>query len=158
MPISYTVKRPQFGKSSSKSMKQSGKPVKCQCPWGGRRDGVRAPTCSAVTMSPCAGPKTQTARGQRPVAIAIWEVYTHTFIEIEEISSNKHSAKAPLGFCKCLGLALLSGKRCSIITKHLYDHPKTLSSYPLNLYLFQEGNREETSLNVGLYYREPRFT
>lgn len=83
--------------------KQLGQSVKCECSnrclRGGGSHGGRAPTCSAATTSQCAGPKIQTARGQRPGAIAIWEFYTHIFIEIEEIGcSNKHSAKAPSGF------------------------------------------------------------
>ena len=92
-------------------MKQLGSSVKCKCSnhclRGSRRRGVRAPTCSAVTMSWRTGPEIQTARGERPDAIAIWEVYTHTLIETEEISYSKAFGHSPIGLSqRALALTL----------------------------------------------------
>lgn len=44
------------------------------------------------------GPQIQTARGERPDAIAIWQVYTHTLIETEEIRYSKEAfGHSPIG-------------------------------------------------------------
>lgn len=83
------------------------------------------------------------------------------FIGAEEINySNKHCVRHLLGFHSkplCTHFALQAGDVPSLPSSFMTT--QNLSDLcPLNLHLFQERNREKTSLIAGLQYLEPRFT
>lgn len=146
MPILYTSKRPQFGKwhSTLRSSWTNLSSVNAAIPACKVAEDTGSGPQSETT-SQCSGPKIQTARGGRADAVAVWEVYTHTFIETEEICySIKHLVKVPSGcHSEHLALALLCGRRCSIIPFQLYTHPNPLRSLSLELLSGKKQERKQ---------------